>query len=372
MTYEWRMRVVEPGDAEPGEAASGGADSDVRRLRTLVGLSPAAQALLTEHAPGTRLTLGVEVAADGTVSGVVLPTAFAAAAQQAGLQLRVELVADGYEKRHVDFARIHGVRGEDLALLARKLGLHDGARVLDLGCGYGEVSASILAETTRQGIGIDLHLCDLHAAQLALVPQEVRVRAAQVAVGDARDLPFPDSHFDAVVMKMALHEVPLCDQPIVCRQVHRVLRPGGVFVVWGVMPPDGEAQDVFNAIMQKKNALAGYESLVRDRYFFRLDQLLPMLRQAGFEKVREVSRVHFRQSTLARRDSELGGSLVKLRELNAYCKAIIPPGLARRLDLTEDGDDVQFTVPNHIVAGRRPGRTLYPGNDAQSPAGAPG
>lgn len=355
MAYDWRMQVVEPGEQEAG----------ARRLRTLVGLSPAARQLLAARAPGTSLTLGVDVAADGTISGAVLPPEFAAAAHQAGLQVRVELVADGYEKRHVDFAKVHGVREGDLALLAQTLGLRDGARVLDLGCGCGEVSASILAEADRQNVEIDLHLCDLHGAQLALVPTAVARRACEIVVGDARSLPFPDDHFDSVVMKMALHEVPQCDQPLVCAQVLRVLRPGGVFVVWGVMPPDSEVQDVFNAIMQEKNALAGYESLVRDRYFFRLDQLLPMLGQAGFEAVREVSRVHFRQSTLARRDSELGGSDAKLQALNAYCRAAFTAAVARRIDVTEAGDDIQFTVPNHIVAGRKPLRA------ARCGAGAP-
>jgi hypothetical protein len=121
-------------------------------------------------------------------------------------------------------------------------------------------------------------------------------------------------------MKMALHEIPIYDQGIVAREVLRILGPGGEFVVWGVMPADGESQDVFIKIMQFKNTLAGYESLVEDRYFFRLDQLLRLLAEAGFSDAREVQRVHFRQSTLARRDSELGGSEDKLARLNEYCR----------------------------------------------------
>lgn len=344
MILDWQLQVVEPNRSGEGQ----------RRLRTLLSLGPAARQAIASLAPGTRFVLGVEIGTDGTIASTKLPPEFVAAALDGGLQLRVELVADGYEKRHVDFAKIHGVHADDLQLLAQALGLREGARVLDLGCGYGEVAANILAEADRRRIGIELFLCDLHEAQIRSMPQQLRARAREVVVGDARNLPFPSGHFDAVVMKMVLHEVPIWDQTIVCAQVLRVLRPGGAFVVWGVMPQDGEVQDVFNKIMQVKNALAGYESLVRDRYFFRLDQLLHMLTEAGFADARELRRVHFRQSTLARRDSELGGSQQKLDLLNAYCRTVISPELARRIELTDSNDDIQFTVPNYIVSGSKP------------------
>jgi ubiquinone/menaquinone biosynthesis C-methylase UbiE len=344
--FDWQIQVIEPGSS----------DSAPDQLRTLLSFGPAARRALAGVIPGTKLMLGVEIDSNGVITGATLPPGFAAAAKEAGLQLRVELVADGYDKRHVDFAKIHGVQEEDLRLLVQALGLQQGARVLDLGCGYGEVSANILAESRRRQISIELYLCDLHQAQILRTSKDTQSGAKQIVVGDARRLPFPSDHFDSVVMKMALHEVPVWDQPYVCEQVLRVLRPGGAFVVWGVMPGDSELQDVFNKIMQVKNVLAGYESLVRDRYFFRLDQLLHMLTEAGFEEAQELRQVHFRQSTLARRDSELGGSDEKLGRLNAYCRAIISPELARRIDLTDSGDDIQFTVSNYIVSGRKPQR----------------
>ncbi len=133
-------------------------------------------------APGTKLTLGVKIDADGAT----LPSRFAEAAREAGLQLRVELVADGYDKRHLDFGKIHGVQEDDLQLLVQALGLHEGARVLDLGCGCGEVSANILAEADRRQINIDLYPCDLHQAQIQRISQDTQSRARKIVVGDAR------------------------------------------------------------------------------------------------------------------------------------------------------------------------------------------
>jgi ubiquinone/menaquinone biosynthesis C-methylase UbiE len=341
---DWQLHALDPAGAPAGRP----------QVHTTVGLGPAARQAIAGIPAGTKVVLGVEIGVDGAIAGVAVPPEFAAAAREAGLRLRVDLVADGYDRRHVDFSKIHGVREDDLQVLAQTLGLRQGMKVLDLGCGYGEVSANILADADRRGIGIDLSLCDLHEAQIRNVPQVIRSRARQIVIGDARSLPFAHAEFDAVVMKMVLHEVPMWDQPTVCEEVFRVLRPGGVFVVWGVMPADGEMQDIFNKIMQLKNALASYESLVRDRYIFRLDQLLRMLTQAGFADARERRQVHFRQSTLARRDSELGGSNEQLARLNAYCRALISPDLAKRLDLTDSGDDIQFTVSYYIVSGHRP------------------
>jgi ubiquinone/menaquinone biosynthesis C-methylase UbiE len=344
MHLDWRITVVEPDRAPSGE----------QQVRTVVGLGPAARQLIAALPPATKIVLGVEVGADGTLSGVTLPLEFARAAQEAGMQLRVDFVADGYQRRHVDFSSIHGVQPDDLRALARALDLRAGMRVLDLGCGYGAASAGIVAEADRRGIDIELVLCDLHEPQLRNVPPDLRTRAQQIVVADARDLPFPDRHFDSVVMKMVLHEVPIRDQPLVCEQVFRVLRPGGTFVVWQVMPQDDEVQDAFTDVMQLKNALAGYESIVRDRNFFRLDQLLHMLARAGFADARELRQVAFRQSTLARRDSELDGSNKKLAQLNACCRSVMSADVAKRVALTDSGDDIQFWVPNRIVAALKP------------------
>jgi Mycolic acid cyclopropane synthetase len=181
MIFDWQVQVVEPDNPSP----------DQPRLRTLLALGPAGRSALSSLKPGAKLFLGVEIGADGTIIGSTLPPDFAKAVKAAGLQLRVELVADGYEKREADFAKIHGVQDDDLQFMAQTLGLANGARVLDLGCGYGEVSAHIFAEADRLGVMIRLSMCDLHDAQLRRVPPEIHSRANDMVVGDARTSPFP-------------------------------------------------------------------------------------------------------------------------------------------------------------------------------------
>lgn len=121
------------------------------------------------------------------------------------------------------------------------------------------------------------------------------------------------------------------------------------------MPEESEMQDAFHAVFDMKNELAGYESFVRDRYYPRHDQMPWLFREAGFTAVEDVRTCHFRQSTLKRRDSELGGSDSKLARLNEYARHRITHELGRRMAMDDRGNDILLTVPNRIIRGRKPG-----------------
>ncbi|MDE3048190.1 MAG: hypothetical protein KGI83_07600, partial [Verrucomicrobiota bacterium] len=124
---------------------------------------------------------------------------------------------------------------------------------------------------------------------------------------------------------------------------------GGVFSIWDVIFDDAEMQDAFNDVIRRKDLLAGYESYLCDRYFFRKDQAERMFREAGFTEVKLIHQVHYLQSTLKRRDAELGGDPRKLQELNQYILQRISGSLRDRMQLKVLGDDIQFVVPNRIM-----------------------
>jgi ubiquinone/menaquinone biosynthesis C-methylase UbiE len=105
------------------------------------------------------------------------------------------------------------------------IGLHPDARVLELGCGPGYFSPSI-ADATR-GLYV---LFDLQSEMLQIARTRVPSRGTVGFVqGDGALLPFAPASFDAVFVATVLGEIP--DRGQCIDDVHRVLRPGGVFAV---------------------------------------------------------------------------------------------------------------------------------------------
>ncbi|HTW62293.1 MAG TPA: methyltransferase domain-containing protein [Terracidiphilus sp.] len=93
-----------------------------------------------------------------------------------------------------------------------------GERILDLGCGDGQLTLR-LAASGAQVTGADL------SPEMAAA---ARARGVDAQVANAEALPFEDASFDAVFSNAALHWVR--DQDAMLAEVRRVLRPGGRFV----------------------------------------------------------------------------------------------------------------------------------------------
>ncbi len=103
-------------------------------------------------------------------------------------------------------------------------GIELGGDVLEIGPGPGLTTDLLRPKVARlTALEIDPVLADSLSA---------RVAGSNVTVvhGDAKEMPFEDSRFSAVVSFTMLHHIPSRElQDRLLREVRRVLRPGGVF-----------------------------------------------------------------------------------------------------------------------------------------------
>jgi trans-aconitate methyltransferase len=111
-------------------------------------------------------------------------------------------------------AFVHELAGGVLEWLAAK----PNERILDLGCGDGQLTQRVAAFCANVQ-GVDASKQMVEAA---------RSRGIAADQAEAEKLPYPDASFDAVFSNAALHWVR--DQDAMMAEAHRVLRPGGRFV----------------------------------------------------------------------------------------------------------------------------------------------
>lgn len=102
-----------------------------------------------------------------------------------------------------------------------------GGKVLDVGCGAGS-NVLYLARHGYASHGVDLSPGAIQAAQERAGAERLRV---DVRVGDALDLAFPRAAFDAVTDHGCFHTLPIGRRGDYARELARIVRPGGGFVL---------------------------------------------------------------------------------------------------------------------------------------------
>lgn len=118
-------------------------------------------------------------------------------------------------------------------------GLLTGQRLLDLGCGTGNL---LVKATTILGAGGIACGLDLSSDMLAIADEKIKGSSVRLMQANAIDpLPFASDYFDMVTSLNLLQELPPRYYQSVLREVHRVLKPRGWFR--GVVPCIGGASD---------------------------------------------------------------------------------------------------------------------------------
>jgi len=123
----------------------------------------------------------------------------------------------GLRARKAIYGQIGGVDARDVAVAAVREA--EPSRVLEVGCGEGELAERIVGE-----LGVELVAID----QSERMADLARARGIYARVGDVQELPFEDGSFDVAVAAWMLYHVPALDRALA--ELARVLRPGGRLV----------------------------------------------------------------------------------------------------------------------------------------------
>ncbi len=172
------------------------------------------------------------------------------------------------------------------AAACRSLDLAPGSRVLDLGCGSGDLSLALTPRFRVVGLDISERMLRLAARRLA-------GRAALLR-GSVFQLPFPAAAFDGLVSGFVLRN--LYDLPAAFAEMARVVAPGGrVALLDAVEPGNPLVRRLFDAyfgrVAPALGALVGqrraYQYLVRSlAHLPPPRQLCRLLEEAGFSDCR--------------------------------------------------------------------------------------
>ncbi|WP_375485045.1 class I SAM-dependent methyltransferase [uncultured Jatrophihabitans sp.] len=137
---------------------------------------------------------------------------------------------------------------EKFDLVARKLGLEPGMRLLDIGCGWGG-----MARHAARNYGVDVVAITLSAEQAAWAKAETERAglADHVTVihGDYRDAPGRD--YDAISSIGLLEHVGVANYPAYFALLHSLLRPGGRLLNHCITRPDNKTSPMPGAFIDR-------------------------------------------------------------------------------------------------------------------------
>lgn len=98
-----------------------------------------------------------------------------------------------------------------------------GKSVLDLGCGYGWHCAYAARQGALQVLGLDLSRRMIEEAKKRNTERQI-----EYCVCGIEEYAYPENTWDCVISNLALHYIENIEK--IFQQVHRTLKPGGVFL----------------------------------------------------------------------------------------------------------------------------------------------
>jgi ubiquinone/menaquinone biosynthesis C-methylase UbiE len=244
-----------------------------------------------------------------------------------------------WEKAAEAYATGEHKSGRELQLVVDFAAPAGTERVLDIGTGAGHTGLALAPRV------LSVVLTDPVQTMLATARRlftEAGIRNAEFVEAVAERLPFPDASFDIVTTRLAAHHFD--DTALAIREVARVLRPGGVFILVDTLAPDDSASAAYQDEVER----------LRDpthRRIYTLREWIAFCEEAGLRigKTEVVRKTHDFEPWLSRGGEDAATQeRVRARFLDAPASAV------RDLEIVADnGTVVSFTDRKLVLATRR-------------------
>lgn len=169
-----------------------------------------------------------------------------------------------------------------------------GHKVLDLCAGTNAIGIALL----KKQVELQVHAMDRSKAMQAVGQASARKLGMHIdsTIGDVHHLPFPDNHFDVITLQFASRHLRILD---VCREINRVLKPGGDFYHNDMLRPANKIVAGayyaylrfclnFTALLFRSSTEAhSVKTYFIDalRLFYSADEFTDLLQTVGFEEV---------------------------------------------------------------------------------------
>lgn len=172
--------------------------------------------------------------------------------------------------------------------------VQSGHTVLDLCAGTNAIGIALL----KKQRGLQIHAMDRSEAMQAVGQGSARRLGMHIdsTIGDVHHLPFPDNHCDVITLQYASRHLRIMD---VCREIRRVLKPGGHFYHCDMLRPANKIVEwsyytylrlclnLTALLFRSATATHGCKEYFIDalRMFYSADEFTDLLSNAGFEEI---------------------------------------------------------------------------------------
>lgn len=105
---------------------------------------------------------------------------------------------------------------------------HKPKNILDIATGTGDLAINLAKTTATEIIGLDISAGMLDVGRKKITQKQLDSKIKMV-VGDSENLPFDDNSFDAITVAFGVRNFENLEKGLA--EIHRVLKPKGVFVI---------------------------------------------------------------------------------------------------------------------------------------------